>query len=192
MLPTNFQSRAFLIEWVLLNLVGFIIGFWLGATNDNVITRLLGQSFPILVLADMVNAATFGLAQYFVLHRHFPESRPNLIWWIPTSAVGFTIGARFAVRFTGFFTLQILPFGLVFGIIIGTALGLVHWAAIRRFGMLQAARPEAWIVVSIVAWSASEYLYSLLGGGGIGIMPWFALLFSLITGVSLILWVRPR
>jgi hypothetical protein len=191
MLTRISQSRRFLAEWVLLNMIGFVVGFWLGATDDNVITRLFGQSFPMLVFADMVNAGTFGLAQYLVLRRHFPESSKRLGWWIVTSALGFTIGARLAVQYTGLFTMQVLPFGFVFGTIIGTALGLVQWAAIRGIGMLQAARPVVWIPVCIIAWALSEYLYTRFGGG-LAFMPWFGLFMGLITGIALVVWVRPR
>lgn len=191
MLATISQSRRFLAEWVIFNVIGFVVGFWLGATDDNVITRLFGQSFLMLAISDMVNAGTFGLAQYLVLRRHFPESRRCLIWWIVTSAIGFMIGARFAVRYSGLFTMQFLPLGIVFGTIIGTALGLVQWAAIRYIGMLQAARPAVWIPVSIIGWALSEQLYSL-GGGGLRIMPLFGLFMGLITGIALVLWVRPR
>jgi hypothetical protein len=192
MLTTISQSRRFLVEWVILNIIGYVVGLWLGATDDNVITRLFGQSFPVLVLADMVNAGTFGLTQYLVLRRHFPESRQRLGWWIVTSAIGFTIGARLAVQYTGMLTMQILPADLVFGAIIGTALGLVQWAAIRGIGMLQAARPALWIPVCIIAWALAEGLYVRLGSGGLALMPWFGLLMSIITGIALVLWVRPR
>jgi hypothetical protein len=87
--------------------------------------------------------------------------------------------------------MDVLPFGIVFGIIIGTALGLVQWAAIRYFGKLQAARPAVWIPVSIVAWALLEHLY-IVAGGGLAFMPLFGLVMGLITGVALVLWVRPR
>jgi dolichyl-phosphate-mannose--protein O-mannosyl transferase len=191
MLATISQSRRFLTEWVIFNVVGFVLGFWLGATDDNVITRLFGQRFLMLAISDMFNAGTFGLAQYFVLRRHFPESRQHLLWWVATSAIGFMIGARLAVRFAGFFTFQVVPFSIVFGTIIGAALGLVQWAAMRYFGKLQAAQPAVWIPVCIIAWALSEQLYTM-GGGGLRIMPLFGLFMGLLTGVALVLWVRPR
>ncbi len=190
MLTRISQSRRFLVEWVLFNIVGFAVGFWLGATDDNVITRLFGQRFLMLAVSDMVNAGTFGLAQYLVLRRHFPESRKRLIWWIVTSAIGFMIGARLAVRYAFQFEMELLPSSIVFGTIIGIALGLVQWAGIRYIGMLQATRPAAWIPVSIIAWALSERLYGL-GGSGLRIMPLFGLFMGLMTGIALIVWVRP-
>lgn len=185
------QSRRFIVEWVILNIAGFVVGSLLGATDYSLVDSLLDDSLGARMVGDVIFGGSIGLAQYVVLRRHFPESRPRLRWWIAASAVGFTLGARLGARFAPMLATQEFVLSIVFGIILGGCVGAAEWVAMQALGTLKAERPIVWIPTCVVAWIGAEIIEFGFDFNQLA-MPLIALCIALVTGVSLVVWVRPR
>ncbi|MBL8120011.1 MAG: hypothetical protein JNJ78_20940 [Anaerolineae bacterium] len=185
------QSRRFFVEWILFNLVGFVGGSLLGATDGSVLAGVLGDGTIARVIGDLVFGGCIGAMQYLALRRHFPESHARLILWIPVSMVAFTIGARAGGRFAPMVTTDPIPLGIVFGVLLGGSFGVLHWLGMTVVGTLKAAQPILWIPACIVAWILAEIVAFGLGINQLW-MPLIALIIAVVTGSALILWVKPR
>ncbi|MEZ4669343.1 MAG: hypothetical protein R3E39_15670 [Anaerolineae bacterium] len=184
------QQWRFLLEWVILNIIGYMIGSLLGATDNGVLPNLLGHTLPAKVAGDVAYGAAFGLAQAVVFWRYFPHSRGRLWLWVAASVIGFTLGARFGARFAPII-ISVSPWvGILFGVIVGGCLGGVQWGAMRWLGVLKTDNAFWWIPASIVAWVVGE---TIAFGSNFSQMtvPLVALGIALVTGVSLINWIRP-
>lgn len=186
-----FGQRRFLVEWTISNIIGFMIGSLLGATNGGLVTAALGDTLLAKVVGDVLFSAAFGLAQVIIFWRHFPESRGRLWWWVIASIIGFTVGVRMGARFAP----QIAPLepwlGLVFGLVVGSCLGVVEWAAMRWAGALKVEAPIGWIPASILAWMIGEMI-AFSSDFNQGTVPLVAIAIAVTSGVALVRWVRPH
>lgn len=185
------RGQQFWVYWVIANVVGFLIGSFLGATDGGVVSQIMGAGIVAHVIGDLVFGFCFGLAQWFVLLHFYPESRAKLWWWIPASMVGFSIGARLGARIAPLAGENQLAVGFLFGIVMGTSLGIVVWAAIQFGGALKTAKPYLWIPTTIVAWVLGEtiafqFRFSLAS------VPLTALAIAFVSGIALLWWIRPR
>jgi hypothetical protein len=185
------QSRPFLTQWILFNMVGFTVGSLLGATDDSLTAALLGASLPARIVGDLVFGLCIGLAQFLVFRRHFPQGQARLIGWIPVIMIGFTLGARLGARFAPGLSVDLITLAVVFGIFLGGSVGLVGWAGMRLLNVLQADQPAAWVPTCIAAWILAECVAFPLGLSQLA-MPLVSLVIGVVTGAGLILWVRPR
>jgi hypothetical protein len=184
-------SQKFLLEWVLVNIVGFTVGSLLGATDYSLISNVLGASLPAKVIGDVFFGGCIGLAQYWVLRRHFPQSHPRLIWWVMLSIIGFIVGARSASRFAPMITTDEVPLSIIFGIFLGGAFGLVHWVGMQTIGTLKAKKSIVWIPACIVAWIIAELIGFGLDFNQLGV-PLLALAIGIVTGITLVVWMQPE
>ena len=185
------SQQRFMLEWTILNVIGFMIGSFLGATDGGIVPAALGHGFVAKVVGDVLFGAAFGTAQVIVFWRHFPQSRGRLWLWIIASIIGFTAGVRLGTRFGPLIT-QLEPWlGLVFGIIVGGCLGLVEWAAVRWLGVLTTQVAVWWIPASIIAWIIGEAI-AFASGFSQATVPLVAVGIALTTGIALVRWVRPR
>src|SRR5689334_6867639 len=152
------EQRWFGLFWVITNIVGFVLGSILGATDNGLVSRIMPDGIVTHILGDLIFGACFGIAQWLVLRRFFPKSRSHLIWWIPACMLGFMIGARLGARFAPLVGDNELLVGIAFGLVMGTSLGLIQWGAIQGLGVLKTARPSLWIPASIIAWVLGEII----------------------------------
>lgn len=185
------NSRRFWIYWIAANVVGFFIGSFLGATDGGLVSQVMGSGMIAHIIGDLVFGFCFGLAQWFVLRQFYPESRANLWWWIPASMIGFSIGARLGARVAPMAGDNQLAVGLLFGVVMGTSLGIVQWAGIQFMGALKTARPYLWIPTSIIAWVLGESIAFQLRFSQAGV-PLVALAIAFVSGIALLWWIRPR
>ena len=185
------RGQQFWPWWIIANVVGFLVGSFLGATDGGVVGQVLGAGIAAHIIGDLVFGLCFGVAQCFVLQRFYPESRARLWLWIPASMVGFSVGARLGARIAPMAGDNQLAVGFVFGIVMGTSLSLVEWAAIQFGGALKTARPYLWIPTTIAAWVLGEtiafqFRFSLAS------VPLTALAIAFVSGIALLWWIRPR
>ena len=184
-------SRKFLLEWVLANIVGVTVGSLLGATDYSLVSSVLGPSLMARVIGDVLLGGSIGLAQYWVLRRHCPQSRPRLIWWIPLSVIGFIVGARLASRFAPLITIDEVPLSILFGIFLGGAFGAAHWLGIQTIGTLKSKKAILWIPACIVAWIIAELIGFGFDFNQLAV-PLLALAIGLVTGITLVVWMQPE
>ncbi|MEP6987434.1 MAG: hypothetical protein ABI970_17650 [Chloroflexota bacterium] len=184
------ERRWFVVLWIIANIIGFLIGSVLGATNDGLVSRLMSGSIAPRIIGDLLFGASFGVAQWLVLGRFFPQSRPGLIWWIPACMLGFMIGARLGARFAPLVSEDTFLVGIAFGALMGLSLSTVQCITLWLSGTLKTVRPLLWILVSIVAWIIGESIafhfeFVLLG------VPIVALAIALVSGIALLWWIKP-
>ena len=128
------RSRG--IQWVVANIVGWLIGFALCEAL---------QSFISTVLVDgLVIGSAVGIAQWLVLRRWMSP----VGWWVLLSIVGFGVGKAFAEAvLPGAST---LPGYAATGAIIGAAVGVAQWPVLRR----HVSSAAWWVPATVVAWVA--------------------------------------
>ncbi len=149
------NNVIFFIFWLLANVIGFILGSYLGATNDGFATKAI-PGYLGLILGDLVFGASIGLAQYLAFWLAKYKPMKATIWWIVLTSIGFTLGAR-----TGsLLTYRVLDFhdglepSLVFGVFMGGSIGLATYFSFNR--VIQWKNLLWWVFVSIVAWVFGE------------------------------------
>jgi hypothetical protein len=179
------EKRWFGVMWVITNIIGFLIGSILGATDNGLVSRVMGAGIVPHVLGDLVFGACFGIAQWWVLQRFFPKSRPHLVWWIPACMIGFMLGARLGARFAPLAGESDLVIGIAFGILMGSSLGIVQWLSMQTLGTLKTVRPALWIPASILAWVLGESIAFQFRFGLAGV-PLVALAIALVSGIALL------
>lgn len=185
------QAFVFGGIWIAANLVGFMIGGILGATNQGLISKLLGDSTISRVLGDMVFGGAFGVAQWLVLRYWFPRNGVRLMWWIPTCMIGFTIGARLGARFAPLAGHNDVLVGIAFGLLMGASIGIVQWIAMQGFGILKVGRPALWVPITMLAWVLGEsisfeFQFRLMA------VPLVAFAIALVSGIGLLWWIEPE
>lgn len=167
------SQRRFLIEWILANIVGLLVGSLLGATDGGVIKGVAG---------DLLLGASVGVAQLWVLRRHL-GSLPGLWWWLPATAFGYAAGVVLGRRFSPMMTTDHLVLGFVFGVVVGAFTGAGQAIAIR-FIRGRSEMAINWFMVTLMAWIAGEMVafifYFRLEG-----VPLVGLAVALISGLML-------
>lgn len=177
--------NRFYLEWLIFNPIGFTLGSLHGATNGGFVTMVI-PGLVGLVLGDLIFGAMFGFVQYLVFRRTgFLPASP---WWIIASSIGFTLGARTGSLLTFRIVQDWMLAGVVFGIFMGTSLGLTTaFVLFRQFSPIQLL---IWLGTCILAWIAGESIafasdFSLLT------VPLVALAIAGITGLGL-MYLQPR
>lgn len=172
--------------WVAANLVGFVAGSWLGATNDGLIPMAV-PGYLGLVIGDLIFGSTFGLTQWLVLRRFWGVSVSAL--WIVAASFGFTFGARFGALLTYRLAGDWFPPSVVFGIFMGTSFGLATFLPLSQaFAWLNFFR---WLAVSILAWVFGEGIAFAAGFAQI-VVPVVGIVIGGITGFELVRHHKPR
>lgn len=139
-------------RWLLANLLGFVIGSLLGASNGSLIVALLSGR-PALVLGDLVFGAAIGAAQWLALRNAGPRSVP--LQWILATSIGFMVGARSGARFGPELVDAVgTPPSVAFGIIMGASIGLATTWVLRH--RLRSTLGVAWTTINVIAWAFGE------------------------------------
>jgi hypothetical protein len=105
-----------------------------------------------LVLGDLIFGAMFGFAQYLAFRR--TGFLPVSLWWITTNSIGFTLGARLGSLLTFRIVQDLMLAGIVFGIFMGTSVGLA--TAFVLFRKFTPGHFFIWLGTCIPAWIAGE------------------------------------
>lgn len=176
MTPRN----RFLLEWLILNPIGFTLGSLHGATNGGFVTMVIPGMIG-LVLGDLVFGAMFGFVQYLVFRR--TGFMPATIWWIVASSIGFTVGARLGSLLTFRIVQDWTLAGVVFGVFMGTSIGLATTFVL--FPEFTPSRVLAWLGTCILAWIAGESI-AFAAHFSLQTVPLVALAIAGITGLGLI------
>jgi hypothetical protein len=179
------QRNRFYLEWIISNPIGFTLGSLLGATSSGFVPMLIPGLFG-LMLGDLIFGAMFGFAQYLVFRR--TGFLPVSIWWIIANSVGFTLGARIGALLTFRFTDEWSLAGIIFGVIMGTSVGLA--TAFALFQKLTPGHFFVWLGTSILAWIAGESI-AFAANFSLITVPLVALAIASLTGLGLI-HLQPR
>lgn len=168
------MRSQFLIEWLLANMAALLVGSLLGATDGGLVHGIPG---------DLLLGGSVGAAQWWVLRRHLGD-RPGLWWWLPATALGYAAGVVLGRRFAHMIATEHLLVGFVFGVFVGTLLGLGQAAALRRFHQNNWTAIR-WFVTTLAAWVAAEVtafiFYFRLEG-----VPFVGLAVGLVSGLALL------
>ncbi len=143
---------VFLIAWVVLNLIGFTLGSYFGATSVGVIPDLVPGVGGIL-LGDLVFGLIIGLFQWLALKFFFRRFTISASWVLLTS-LGFTFGARAGSLLTYRIVNAWLTPAFVFGVIMGGSIGLATALVLRN--KLTYAGLGIWFSASVLAWVLGE------------------------------------
>lgn len=145
------SDNFLLLRWLVANLVGFVAGSLLGATDGGLFVQLI-PGRPGVVVGDLVFGSAIGFAQRLAFHHTPARSLPAT--WILATAIGFTLGARMGGRFApDVAALTQLPISTVFGVCMGTSLGL---ATLPLLGTVNLRRSTIWVGSNAVAWILGE------------------------------------
>jgi hypothetical protein len=131
------------ILWLFAHLLGFPLGEMIG-----------GREGVPGILGDLFYGLSFGLPQTLVLLSCRKILRSWLYLWPVVSALGFTLGVRVGAKISFLFSSETTELSIIFGIIVGTCVGLLQLPVILRFGR----QGLIWLPVSILAWISGEFL----------------------------------
>jgi hypothetical protein len=180
------QNLIFYLKWIAFNLIGFICGSYLGATDDGAILTFI-PGFAGIIAGDLVFGSTIGFFQWLVL-----RSRNELnisVGWIALTSIGFTLGARLGALLTYRIVDEWRGAGIVFGCFMGGSIGLATALAFRH--TFSFPRLVAWTITSIFAWIVGESIAFDANFAQVAV-PWVAGAISVITGLGLLwLWAGP-
>jgi hypothetical protein len=177
------KGRTFFIEWLIVNMIGFLIANFLGSSIYGVVP---GRWYGHFLLG-----AAFGTAQAIVFMRHYPrpDRRIFLVWPI-ASGLGFMFGAVIAHRVAYMIpTNSVIGAAAAFGLVLGIPLSLIQWAALR-WVLYPVNAAHWWLPFSILAWVVAEAV-SILFNNDLWFMPFFGLMIALFMGVAWVWRIGP-
>lgn len=178
------SSNVLLFRWLAANVVGFVVGSLLGATNDGVLVGLIPGRVGVIG-GDIVFGAVIGLAQQLALRQAPARALPAA--WMVATAVGFAIGARLGGRFASdLAALSLVPVSTVFGLCMGTSLGLT---TLPLLSGVNGRRAVIWVATNALAWILGEGVAFATGFSQVAVSA-VALVIALVTWLGLT-FVRP-
>lgn len=152
------SQPSLFLRWLVANVIGFVLGSLLGATNDGVLVTLIPGRAGVL-LGDIAFGAAIGALQRLAFRHSKATALP--VAWIPATAAGFVIGARsgahVAVDLAAFSS---LPVSTVFGGMMGLSLGA---ATLMTVSPVQARNAAIWLALNMLAWTLGEAFAFTLG-----------------------------
>lgn len=166
-------SRSFLLRWM-----PTFLGFPAGGSLAMLLTGPVDAPVPAL-LGGLLAGAAIGGAQWLALRDRLPDAA----WWIPATALAHAIGLTAGSALVGYQTgmAQLAIQGLVTGLALGIAQGLVLRRSLPGWPWWTAAMPILWALGWIVTTAAQvqvEQQFSNFGSLG-------ALAFCLLSGLLL-------
>ncbi len=170
---------SFMINWLLMNVAGLVIGMTLRQFVFQLAFGLVGGGLMGKAVEGAVIGTVIGAGQFYALPSQIHRSKG----WIIASAIGWAVGWSLGWRtawqlFGGFSTV----FGIV-GAMSGIFTGVFQWLILRR----QLSQAGWWILAPTIAWgvglAAAMEIRGVFGwvlAGGIGGAVTGALLFWLL------------
>lgn len=137
-------ERAFVINWVLMNVIGIVLGTTARRFVFNLIFGVVGGGATGKAVEGAVIGAAIGMAQLFAL----PPPLKRSPWWVVATIVGWGVGWSLGWS-AGWGLLG--GFSFVFatiGFIAGAVAGILQWPLLQ--GRLSGA--HWWILGSTVGW----------------------------------------
>lgn len=174
------RKKHFLLEWFILNLIGFTLGSLHGATDNGLIPSIVPGIIG-LILGDLFFGAMVGFAQYLAFRR--TKFLPIPVAWVVTTSLGFTLGARAGALLTYRLTSDLTTAGIIFGVFMGGGIGLITASVLfNRF----APKPMAvWLTTTTLAWIAGESI-AFASNFSFATVPLVAVAIAGITGLGLV------
>lgn len=179
------SNYRFLLEWLVLNAIGFVLGSLHGATSTGFVPMMIPGIFG-LILGDLLFGGMVGFAQYLAFQR--TGFLPVSLWWVAANSLGFTLGARSGFLLTFHLTQEWVYAGVIFGVIMGTCIGLA--TAIVLFRRLFPLRLFFWVGFCVLAWIAGESI-AFASYFTLKTIPLVALAIAGITGLGL-MYLHPH
>ena len=176
----------FYLAWIAGNLIGFMVGSVMGATSNGLVPALV-PGFIGLVCGDLIFGLAIGLAQWRVLRS--TNINVFLPGWLFASSIGFMLGARLGSLLTYRLVADWLPAHIVFGIFMGTCIGLATTLPLSR--IIAWPKLIGWIVISIPAWVLGESI-AFASEFAQAYVPVIAISISALTGLELLRLQRPK
>jgi len=185
------------ILWMLLNTVGWPIGFFMGFALGSIISEgifesgvLIGEILGYFMFGAALGSAV-GLMQWFVLRRQISRAS----WWILASAAGLAvvIGAGIAVARLTDYSEELVNFAVLCRWVVVMALGGAVTGMLQRPILRQrVSRASWWVLASTLGWALSIFVAGsiMLGRLTIGqqIGAWFGggIMLGVVTVVAMI------
>ncbi len=201
----NRIGRSFWLRWVLVCIVGWFLGIFIGSYLFNIIIyiEIFRRNALGFILANSIGGAALGsvvgLMQWLILRRRFSWAG----WWIFASTVGFAFaggggtGAKLAAiggyREMGYWSGLIVEWAIIM-VLGGAVTGILQWLILRS----QASRAGWWVLASTVG-CGSMVLWEACFGckfWGEGILPflllsvWSGAVLGMVTGGALVWLLR--
>jgi hypothetical protein len=175
---------GFWLAWVMVSILGFVIGAFLGMGVAYGFFDTDGYDTVIGITEGIVIGATAGYLQWVVLR----EKVARAGWWVLASALGFaiTLGTLGAIGI-GETNESYVMAGILFAAVFGVAGGLLQSLVLKRAGIAQAGW---WVPTSIFGslvtaidfpisaaigatgnYNLSTKVFGLLLGAGLGAIP---------------------
>ena len=189
------------ILWMLLNTVGWPIGFFMGFALGSIISEgifesgvLIGEILGYFMFGAALGSVV-GLMQWFVLRRQISRAG----WWILVSAAGLAvvIGAGIAVARLTDYSEDLVNFAVLFRWVVVMALGGAVIGMLQRLILRQrVSRASWWVLASTLGWALSIFVAGsiMLGRLTIGqqIGAWFGggVMLGVVTGGAMIWLLR--
>lgn len=178
------RRTVFWFRWVGATLVGLVVGFMgsfaavgaiVGPEGPEAVGIPFEVAFPIVI---GVTGAVVGTLQWLVVRRRV-ALRPA---WIPATAFGLLLATLVVVQLPEGTTLSsALAWGAVHALVLGVAVGLLQWLAIRGLDPTRrwlSASLGGWLTAGIAGDAVAWYT-----DGGVGMMVIFALWAALTAPV---------
>jgi hypothetical protein len=175
------STLSFYLVWLVMNVIGFVLGSLHGATTDGFIPTVV-PGMTGLVMGDLVFGGMVGASQYFALYR--TRFLPVTAGWILATALGFTLGARGGSLFTFRLTQDWTLAGILFGVFMGSSIGLT--TALLLFRKISPLYLLTWFGVCVAAWVAGESI-AFSVQFSMYYVPLVALTIAGITGLGLMI-----
>lgn len=153
------SDTSLFLRWLVANVIGFVIGSLLGATNDGLLLGAIPGRAGVL-LGDLVFGMAIGALQWLALRQAPSRALPSA--WVLATSVGFALGARAGARFApGVADATLIPVSTAFGACMGVSIGL---ATTLVFGhSIRVGTAAVWVATNAVAWIAGEAIAFSLG-----------------------------
>ena len=177
------QYGRFYLAWIIANLIGFMAGSVLGATNNGLVATLI-PGYIGMLCGDLIFGAAIGLAQWFVLRN--TNISVALFWWVLAYSIGIIFGARTGSLLTDRLANDWLLPQVVFAIFMGGWIGFSTVLPLSK--IVSIPHLIGWMVISIAAWIVGESI-AFASDFSHRAVPLVAVSISTLTGLPL-LWFQ--
>lgn len=172
------------LQWLLANILGTIIGWYVGTEASSAIEESSGLFTISTFIFTVTLGASVGLAQYLVL-----RTKIGVNLWILASILGWGVGwpvSRFIFLWIAFRLSTLSPgaiplASILGGSLLGLIIGLSQWLILRKW----VCRSSEWIIANVVGAALGNTFTIGIFGSTIAIAV-FLFISSSITGSILV------